>query len=146
MKAPCQCSKIQFMASTDKPLALYACHCTECRPQSSSAFSITAVFPLSLILLEATRALLSKGGIWNVSFAKNCGARLLHRFRDAMPQPSERASPTSSTNVKGGCLEGLDREMMKDIVHIWTRCAITDIPEGVERWDEAPPKANPLDH
>ena len=87
-----------------------------------------------------------KGRYMECLFCKNCGARLLHRFRDAMPQPSERASPTSSTNVKGGCLEGLDREMMKDIVHIWTRCAITDIPEGVERWDEAPPKANPLDH
>lgn len=78
-------------------------------------------------------------------FCKRCGARILHRFRDAMPGPGESPKPTSSTNVKGGCLEDLDKELMEGIVHIWTKHAIVDIPEGVERWEEAPPVPNPLE-
>ncbi|KAJ5724526.1 hypothetical protein N7493_006254 [Penicillium malachiteum] len=151
MKARCQCSKVQFTTSADKPLALYACHCTECRHQSSSAFGITAVFPY-FELPESTSDLVGsytritlKGRHMECLFCKNCGARILHRFRDAMPSPGEQPKPTSTTNVKGGCLEGLDQEMMKSIVHIWTKHAIIKIPEGVQHWEEAPPFANPLE-
>lgn len=77
-------------------------------------------------------------------FCKHCGSRLLHRFRDAVPAPGEKPGPTATTNVKGGCLEGLDKEIMKGIVHIWTQHAIVDIPEGVESWPQAPPRPNPL--
>ena len=35
--------------------------------------------------------------------------------------------------------------MMKGVVHIWTKHAIVEIPEGVESWEEAPPVANPLE-
>ncbi|KAJ5108357.1 hypothetical protein N7456_005032 [Penicillium angulare] len=151
MKARCQCSKVEFTTPTDKPLALYACHCTECRHQSSAAFGITAVFPYFDLPTSAaglvgsyTRTTI-KGRQMECIFCKSCGARLFHRFHDAMPAPGEQPKPTSSTNVKGGCLEGLDKEMMKSIVHIWTKHAIIDIPEGFEKWDEAPPAANPLD-
>ena len=77
-------------------------------------------------------------------FCKHCGSRLLHRFRDAVPAPGEKPGPTATTNVKGGCLEGLDKEIMKGIVHIWTQHAIVNIPEGVESWPQAPPRPNPL--
>lgn len=69
----------------------------------------------------------------------------MHRFRDVVPAPGESPGPTATTNVKGGCLVDLDREMMKDAIHIWTKHAIVDIPDGVERWEEAPPQANPLE-
>lgn len=75
-------------------------------------------------------------------FCKNCGARLLHRFREVVPAPGESPGPTVTCNVKGGCLEDLDKEMMKGAVHIWTRHAVVDIPEGVESWEGEPPKLN----
>ncbi|KAJ5541741.1 hypothetical protein N7494_006817 [Penicillium frequentans] len=152
MKARCQCSKVQFTTPTDKPLALYACHCTECRHQSSAAFGITAIFPYfelpdsaSDLIGRYTRITL-KGRYMECLFCKNCGARLLHLIHDTAPVPGEKPKPTSTANVKGGCLEDLDKEMMKNAVHIWTKHAVVEIPEGAEKWDEAPPIVNPLKH
>jgi hypothetical protein len=152
MKARCQCSKIQFTTSADKPLAIYACHCTECRHQSSSAFGITAVFPyfelpdsVSDLVGSYTRITI-KGRHMECLFCKSCGARLLHRFRDYVPSPGEKPDPKATSNVKGGCLEDLDKELMSRIIHIWTKHAIVDIPEGAEQWEEAPGMApNPLE-
>lgn len=151
MNARCQCGQVKFTTPTDKPLRLNACHCTECRHQSSAAFGITAIFPyfelpesVSDLVGCYTRTTLT-GRHMECLFCQNCGARLLHRFRDAVPAPGEKPGPTAITNVKGGCLEGLDKEMMREAIHIWTRHAIVDIPEGVEQWEEAPPKANPLE-
>jgi hypothetical protein len=44
-------------------------------------------------------------------------------------------------SVKAGCLEGLDLrgERGRKAVHIWTKEAVVDIPEGVERYEEEPP-------
>lgn len=152
MKARCQCSKVEFTTSTDKPLALYACHCTECRHQSASAFGITAIFPyfelpesVSDLVGSFTRITL-KGREMECLFCKKCGARLLHRFRHFVPAPGQKADPKATTNVKGGCLEGLDKEMMKDVIHIWTQHAIVDIPEGAQQWEAEPGMPpNPLE-
>ncbi|KAJ5520361.1 Glutathione-dependent formaldehyde-activating enzyme/centromere protein V [Penicillium fimorum] len=150
MKARCQCGKIQFTTPTDKPLKLWICHCTECQHQSSSAFGITATFPyfelpesVSGMVSSYTRFTL-KGRDMECLFCKNCGARLLHRFRDAVPAPGEQPEFSAITNVKGGCLEDLNKEMLRTAVHIWCQEAIIDIPEGVEKWDQAPPQPNPL--
>lgn len=78
-------------------------------------------------------------------FCKNCGARLLHLIHDTAPVPGAKPKPTSTANVKGGCLEDLDKEMMKRVVHIWTKHAIVDIPEDAEKWDEAPSTLIPLE-
>lgn len=152
MKARCQCSKIQFTTSAAKPLAIYACHCTECRHQTSSAFGITAVFPyfelpdsVSELVGSYTRITI-KGRHMECLFCKGCGARLLHRFRDYVPAPGEKPDPKATSNVKGGCLEDLDKELMNGIIHIWTKHAIVDILEGAERWEEAPGiPPNPLE-
>ncbi len=39
-------------------------------------------------------------------------------------------------SVKGGSLEGLD---WSSAIHIWTKSAMVPIPEGCERYNEAPP-------
>jgi hypothetical protein len=44
MQASCQCGLIQFTIPYDSPLDLYACHCTQCRAQSASAFGVSARF------------------------------------------------------------------------------------------------------
>jgi hypothetical protein len=150
MKGRCQCGKITFATPTERPIKLYACHCKECQHQSSSAHGITAIFPYfelpesSSELVGIYTRLTLKGRLMECLFCKNCGARILHRFRDAMPAPGEKPGPTATTNVKGGCLEALDKEMMRDVVHIWTQHAIVDIPEGVEQWEREPPNPNPL--
>lgn len=45
MNATCQCGAVNFKTPLDKPLALYICHCHECRRQTGSAFGTSAIFP-----------------------------------------------------------------------------------------------------
>jgi len=40
-----ECGAISFKTPLPKPLAVYICHCDECRRQSSSAFGCSAIFP-----------------------------------------------------------------------------------------------------
>ena len=47
-------AKIAFKTPLPKPLAVYICHCDECRRQSSSAFGCSAIFP-AFPLPKATR-------------------------------------------------------------------------------------------
>ena len=46
MDASCQCGAVAFKTPLPKPLALYICHCSECRRQTSSAFGTSAIFPV----------------------------------------------------------------------------------------------------
>lgn len=143
MKGHCQCGKVQFTTPSDKPLKLIACHCTECRHQSSSAFGITATFPffeLPASVSDSVGSYVRKtltGKYMECLFCKNCGSRLLHRLHETMPAHGDKPSPGSTVNVKGGCLEALDKDMMKGIIHIWTKHAIVDIPKDAEQWEEA---------
>jgi hypothetical protein len=57
----------------------------------------------------------------------SCGSRLIHRTHGE-----------DALSVKGGCLEGLSRQMMAKAVHIWCKEAVMEIPAGVERWEEEP--------
>jgi hypothetical protein len=45
MNVACQCGNITFTTPLPQPLAVYICHCDECRRQSSSAFGCSAIFP-----------------------------------------------------------------------------------------------------
>ena len=40
-----------------------------------------------------------------------------------------------TVRVKSGCIEGLD---WSDAVHIWTKRAVVQIPEGAKAWPEEP--------
>ncbi|WEW56458.1 hypothetical protein PRK78_001902 [Emydomyces testavorans] len=143
MEGRCQCSQIRFTTPLPAPLKVYICHCTECRHQSSSAYGLTAIFPsFEIPVLQAdndasgestsagigsyTRITLS-GRKLECLFCKSCGSRLMHRA------PGEE-----TLSVKAGCLIGLNKEHMKDAVHIWCREAIVDIPLGAERFEEEP--------
>ena len=45
MEARCQCGAVSFLTPLPQPLALYICHCYECRLQTGSAFGASAIFP-----------------------------------------------------------------------------------------------------
>ena len=132
MNGRCQCGTIQFQTPTPHPSKIYICHCTECQHQSSSAFGISARFPYFDIpspypgaISAYTRTTLSGRKVDGL-FCSKCGSRLMHR-----------AIGEEYLSVKGGCLEGLD---LKGAVHIWCREAVVEVPEGVERYEEEPPR------
>ncbi|WP_338116541.1 GFA family protein [Synechocystis salina] len=49
-KGSCRCGKIQFEVSS-KPLITMACHCTGCQKMTSSAFSLSSLFPSSAFFI-----------------------------------------------------------------------------------------------
>ena len=44
-----------------------------------------------------------------------------------------------AVSIKGGCLEGLNKEVMEQAIHIWTKEAVISIPYGVMSFPEEPP-------
>ncbi|KAG7284463.1 hypothetical protein NEMBOFW57_010836 [Staphylotrichum longicolle] len=138
MEVACQCGTITLTTPTPSPLAVYHCHCTECRKQSSSAYGTSAIFPAAG-LFPLSPELASKLGVWtrpanegrtmDCYFCKECGGRVMHRIRE--PDGTER----DTVVFKGGLVKGLN---WKGAPHIYTRSAVVEIPEGVERWEGAP--------
>ncbi|KAI0390620.1 Mss4-like protein [Xylariaceae sp. FL0594] len=126
MEARCQCGAVRFKTPIPKPLALYICHCAECRRQSSSAFGTSAIFPRFELPRMGGLACYTRpthtGQTLYCYFCQKCGTRLIH---------TTPGKPVVS--VKGGCLEGLD---WSTAIHIWTKSAMVPIPEGAEAYSE----------
>ncbi|KAM0324584.1 hypothetical protein ACHAQA_007970 [Verticillium albo-atrum] len=144
MNVSCQCGAISFRTPTPAPLAVYLCHCNECRKQSSSAFGISATFPVEGLPPLADPALRARLSMWSRTtktgntldcyFCTECGARVLHHTRDA------QGVPRATANIKGGLIEGLSLEGAS---HIWTNEAVVPIPKGVVSWPESPQPSPP---
>ncbi|KAH8906278.1 glutathione-dependent formaldehyde-activating [Coniochaeta sp. PMI_546] len=126
MEARCQCGAVSFKTPLEEPLALYICHCLECRRQTSSAFGTSAIFPRFQLpetkLLSCYTRPTASGHTLYCYFCKQCGTRLLHTT------PGKNV-----VSVKGGCIDGLD---WGKAIHIWTKSAMVPIPEGSESYEE----------
>jgi hypothetical protein len=135
MNVSCQCGLITFQTPLPAPLAVYICHCNECRHQSSSAFGSSSIFPRFSLpasiqpLLSCYTRSTDSGNTLDCYFCKNCGSRVLHSTREG-----------STVSVKSGCIEGID---WKGAVHIWIKRAVLQVPEGVEAWEGEPDEGEP---
>jgi hypothetical protein len=94
---------------------------------------MSAMFPAFKIetsnpafLREYTRPT-ATGKTMRCYFCSNCGSRLMHA-RDGV----------KSVSIRGGSLQGLTKEMVAGAVHIWTKEAVVEIPEGVEQLEGEP--------
>lgn len=117
---------------------MYICHCTECRHQSSSSYGMTAIFPSFEIEEPHPGAIAvysrpNSNGRTDGYFCTQCGSRLVHRH------VSRSGKHAKVLSVKSGCLDGVNKEMMRSAIHIWTKSAVIDIPEGAEQYEEEPP-------
>ncbi|KAK0610650.1 Mss4-like protein [Bombardia bombarda] len=140
MNVACQCSDVSFRTVTPEPLAIYHCHCTDCRKATASAFGTSAIFPASDLLSLPPELMQSKlkcwtrptdsGGSMDCYFCRECGVRVLHQIRN----PDGTARPVFV--IRGGLIEGLDYSKAK---HIFTRSAVVPIPEGAEQYEGRPP-------
>ncbi|KAL7897004.1 Mss4-like protein [Trichoderma sp. SZMC 28014] len=126
MDARCQCGAVSFKTPLPEPLALYICHCSECKKQTGSAFGTSAIYPR--FKLPETENLncyarpTASGETLYCYFCRLCGTRLIHL-----------AQSQNVLSVKGGCIEGLD---WSKAIHIWTKSAMVPIPEGTESYSE----------
>ena len=120
----CQCGGVRY-AVPKLPLVIYACHCTECRKQSASAFGISfTVTRSALRLLTGTPHYWSRktasGHTLECAFCCICGSRLWHRS----------SGHANTLNIKGGSLDvPLD---LSNAVHIWISSKLPGvlIPSG----------------
>ncbi|ROW14828.1 hypothetical protein VPNG_03671 [Cytospora leucostoma] len=122
MDASCQCGAVTFKTPLEKPLALYICHCSECRRQTSSAFGTSAIFPRFPMPDAELLSVYTRPTASGQTLYWQCGTRLIHA-----------TSSKNVVSVKGGCLEGLDWDKA---IHIWTKSAMIPIPEGAESYSE----------
>jgi hypothetical protein len=109
----CQCGACRYEIGAP-PLAVYACHCTECRRQSGGAFGMSMpVARASLVLTAAApgtwRRTAASGRGVDCAFCPSCGTRLFH-----LPQRN-----ASVANVKPGTLD--DTSWVRPVAHLWVR-------------------------
>ena len=130
----CQCGAARYeIAAT--PLALYVCHCRECRKQSASAFGISAVVPAAdFRLVQGTVNSWTRdtdsGRRLRCVFCARCGSRLWHE-----------GEPKGATiSVKGGSLD--DALDLATATHIWTSRKLPGvvIPPDRPLFSEEPPR------
>jgi hypothetical protein len=115
----CQCGHVRFLAPAE-PLAMYVCHCTECRKQSSSAFGISYTIPRER--LEVTRGAVRywaretvSGHTLDCAFCPECGSRLWH----------QSSGHPDTLNIKGGVLDApLD---VSEAIHLWIQSRLPGV-------------------
>ena len=128
----CQCGAIRYALSHGL-LALYVCHCTECRKQSASAFGISFIVPQTALRVTRGEAKFwsrptDAGNTLDCAFCAACGSRLWHQRRGA----------TDTLSVKGGSLDTpVD---LGQATHIWTSRMLPGIilPDGAAQFPEEP--------
>ena len=108
----CQCGACRYEV-TGAPHRLYACHCTECRKQSASAFGISLIVSAGDFRLTAGTPRVwerptASGGRIACSFCPDCGTRLFH-WSSTEPEV---------LSIKGGSLDNAPD--LSEAYHIWT--------------------------
>ena len=111
----CQCGAVRYQLSA-APLTLYACHCTECQKQSTSAFGMSLQVPRGGFRIvkgepKVWRRTADSGMAVHCYFCGNCGTRLYH--------DAEFARDT--VNIKPGTLD--DTSGLDPVANIWTGSA-----------------------
>ncbi len=128
----CQCGEVRYRIETG-PWTLYACHCSECRKQSASAFGLSLqVDRDSFVLLSGSPKSWTRptdsGRSLTCLFCPTCGSRVWHEM-----------SPTSERiTVKGGSLD--EPPDLAEAIHIWTRRKLAGVilPETAEQFPGEP--------
>jgi hypothetical protein len=128
----CQCGAVRY-ESAGVPLALYVCHCRECRRQSASAFGMSLQVPRAGF--RVTRGApaswtrdTDSGRRLRCFFCPRCGSRLWH----------EPEGGGDTVTIKAGSLdEPVD---VTDAIHIWTSRKLPGlaIPEGALQFPREP--------
>lgn len=128
----CQCGDVRY-ESAGEPLALYVCHCAECRKQSASAFGMSLQVPRADF--RVTRGApafwerdADSGRRLRCAFCSRCGSRLWH----------EGVPPRRTLTIKAGSLDlPVDAT---GAIHIWTSRKLPGIviPAGAPQFPEEP--------
>lgn len=119
MKLPltgrCQCGQVRYEIRAE-PMAVWACHCTDCQKQTGGAFALSVLVARDAVAVTAGRPAewqrtADSGRTMACVFCPDCGTRLWHN-------PAANAAVTI---LKPGTLD--DTGWLVPVGHIWTRSA-----------------------
>lgn len=113
----CQCGAIRYRL-TGTARMLYACHCTDCQKQSSSAFGLSLIVdPADVEITRGAERLKTwdtrgdDGALKRCAFCPDCGTRIYHA-------PETGDEPIS---IKAGSLD--DTAWLRPVAHLWLKSA-----------------------
>jgi hypothetical protein len=113
----CQCGQVRYTLN-EMPLTLYACHCTECQKQSSSAFGLSCRVRKAAVEVTGETASWQRpadsGRTLHARFCPQCGSRLFHERAGYAGDPAG-----ATMNIKGGSLD--IARLLEPVGHIWVR-------------------------
>lgn len=128
----CQCGNIRYRILGEASM-LYACHCTDCQKQSSSAFGMSLIVDSDQIEITQGENLLchwetrgETGGIKRCSYCPDCGSRIYH-------------AGEGYVSIKAGSLD--ETGDLHPVAHIWLRSAqpwISIDPEQYRCFEQEP--------
>lgn len=132
LRGGCNCGAVRYEIAAS-PLAVIACHCTSCRRQSGSAFSVNLIVRADKMSIEGDMA------TW-LDPDTESGAPIERQFCGRCGSPI-RSVPTAAPKMvalKAGTLDAPGRFAPQ--MHIWTRSALpwTSIPEDLPRFEKGP--------
>lgn len=132
LKGGCNCGAVRYEIS-GAPLAVAACHCTNCRKQSGAAFSVNLIVRAGAMSVEGELASYQDLG-------EDSGAPLAREFCAACGSPI-RSIPSASLKmvaIKAGTLDAPGAYAPQ--MHIWTQSALpwVTIPEDLPRFEKGP--------
>ena len=133
LEGGCNCGAIRYRLS-GKALGLAVCHCTNCRKQSGSAYSVNMVVKSSDMEIDGQLSSYTDGDT-------ESGQPVLREFCGQCGSPIrsvQQAAPQIAV-VKVGTLDHPEAYAPK--VHIWTQSALpwVTIPEGAIKFQKGPP-------
>ena len=128
----CQCGRLRY-AITGDPVAVIACHCTECQKQSGSAFGMSMIVGQGAFrwLAGEPRTFTTttdSGATKDCLFCSECGNRILNAL----------SSLPAVLNVKPGTLD--ETAWLEPSIHVWldSKQPWAPVPDGVRRFDRNP--------
>lgn len=128
----CLCGATRYRI-TEEPLAVYACHCTDCQKRSGSAFGLSMWIHRAAIEVTQGEAALHtsstrEGRIRNGRICAQCSIRLW----------SELQERPNLAVARPGTLD--DTSWLRPAAHLWTRSAQPwfAFPKGVTRYETQP--------
>ncbi len=128
----CQCGAVRYRIDAE-PIALFACHCSECRKQSGSVHGLSLIVPYGAFsITSGTPKMWSRptdqGAEIRCWFCGTCGSRLYHQ---SSGWPEE-------ISVKAG---SIDQPVdFSKAVPIWTDSALPSVTftEDIRRYPREP--------
>lgn len=128
----CNCGKVRYTLESP-PLAVAVCHCSRCRRQSGSAFSVNLIMKAKDVRVDGELAAYedpeSESGMpVRREFCGACGSPIRSI---ATAQPKIVAVKAGTLDEPGRFAPGL---------HIWTCSALpwTELPEALPRFERGP--------